>query len=168
MSVFSRCHRVRAGRSGLWFVRAVAGLAVCAGALGGSANAAGSAPSARSVYPPLTVFANEYASAAAEAKGSGLAESRAAETSASSHPTVERAISEALAPPRRRCAELRAAINQAATDANGSRGITAAPSFGRDLHANASRLPPASVGAIDKRSRLEAEYSQLKCARQAP
>lgn len=81
---------------------------------------------------------------------------------------VERAISDALAPPRQRCAALRAAINQAATDANGSQGARANAQFGWDRRSGNRMLEPPRTSGTDRRTRLENEYSQLDCARQAP
>jgi len=165
MLVSKRCRRIRCARAGLRFVAAGLALMACAS---GWTQVAGNAPSERLGPSAVTAYSSEYASAAAAVKRSGSAELPPVLSSAPSHRNVERTISEALAPPRWRCAELRAAINQAAMDAHGSQSMDAAPQFGRSPHAGPTRLPPASVGAIDKRSRLEAEYSQLKCARQAP
>jgi hypothetical protein len=165
MVVSKRCRRIRFARATVRFVGAGLALMACAG---GWAHAAGVAPGEHSGPSAVTAYSTEFASAAAAVKHSGAAESLPELSSAPPHRNVERTISEALAPPRWRCAELRAAINQAAMDARGSQSMDAAPQFGRSPHAGPTRLPPASVGAIDKRSRLEAEYSQLKCARQAP
>ena len=165
MVVSKRCRRIRFARATLRFVGAGLALMACAS---GWTHAEGNAPSERSGQAAVTTYPTEYPSAAEAVKHSGPADSPAERWSAPSHRNVERTISEALAPPRWRCAELRAAINQAATDARGSQRMDAAPQFGRSPHAGPTRLPPAPVGRIDKRSRLEAEYSQLKCARQAP
>jgi hypothetical protein len=165
MSVFTRYRLLRRGSFALWFLGLFAGPTAYAG---DSAGAAAAALGERPDQTTRSVYAAEYASAAQAIERSGRAEPPGEHSSAPRRLSVERAISEAVAPPRRRCVELRAAINQAATDANGSRGMNAAPPFGRDPHTGANRLPPASVGAIDKRSRLDDEYRRLDCARQAP
>lgn len=81
---------------------------------------------------------------------------------------VERAISDALAPPRQRCAELRAAINQAVTDARSSQGTPAYSQFGWDRRSGAGPSEPPGGSGADRRTRLENEYAQLNCARRAP
>lgn len=81
---------------------------------------------------------------------------------------VERAVSDALAPPRQRCAGLRAAIDQAITDARSSHGARANSQFGWDRRSGSSMPGPQSGNGGDRRTRLENEYTQLDCARQAP
>lgn len=165
MIVLARCRPLRFARAALLSAAAAAGLTA---PLAGSAKTVGLAPSQRAFEPEARADSKESPSANASAYGSAIVGLPAEHADSPGHRNVERVISEALAPPRWRCAELRAAINQAAIDARGSQSMDAAPQFGRSPHAGHTRLPPASVGAIDKRSRLEAEYSQLKCARHAP
>jgi hypothetical protein len=165
MIVVARCRPIRFARAALLWAAAAAGLTT---PTAGSANATETAPSQRAFAPEAKADSKASPSAAVAAPDSAITELPAEYASSPQQRNVERVISEALAPPRWRCAELRAAINQAAMDAHGSQSMNAAPQFGRSPHAGPTRLPPAPVGAIDKRSRLEAEYSQLKCARQAP
>lgn len=165
MIVLARCHPLRFARAALLSAAAAAGLTA---PIAGSAKATETEPSQRAFAPEAKADSKASPSEAVAAQGSAIAGLQAEYGGSPPQRNVERIISEALAPPRWRCAELRAAINQAANDARSSQSLNAAPQFGRSPHAGYTRLPPAPVGAIDKRSRLEAEYSQLKCARQAP
>jgi hypothetical protein len=165
MIVVARCRPIRFARAALLWAAAAAGLTA---PTAGPANATETALSQRAFAPEAKAASKASPSAAVAAPDSAITELPAEYAGSPQQRNVERVISEALAPPRWRCAELRAAINQAAMDAHGSQSMNAAPQFGRSPHAGPTRLPPAPVGAIDKRSRLEAEYSQLKCARQAP
>ncbi len=81
---------------------------------------------------------------------------------------IERAMSDALSPPRQRCAALNAAISQAVMDKNGSQAR--APDLNtRRYSGSANAAPGLNDGRFsDKQARLEAEYTKLGCTRLAP
>jgi hypothetical protein len=81
---------------------------------------------------------------------------------------IERVMSEALSPPRQRCAALSAAIGQAVMDKRGSRAL--APDVNARRYPGSSNQTPGmnDGGWRDKQARLEAEYSNLGCMRLAP
>ncbi|PMS20370.1 hypothetical protein C0Z18_10530 [Trinickia dabaoshanensis] len=78
---------------------------------------------------------------------------------------IERAMSEALSTPKKRCAALDAAISQAVMDRRGSRTV------GPDAHASPgprsanTALGPNDGRFADKQTSLETEYAKLGCAR---
>lgn len=81
---------------------------------------------------------------------------------------IERAMSEALSPPRQRCAALNAAISQAVMDKSGSRALAPDANAGR-YSGFVNKTPGLNDGPFtDKQARLEAEYSKLGCSRVAP
>lgn len=80
---------------------------------------------------------------------------------------IERTMSEALSPPRQRCAAINAAISQAVMDKHGSRALAPAPNAGRYPGSANWATGPKDGQFADKQARLEAEYSNLDCARSA-
>lgn len=80
---------------------------------------------------------------------------------------IERTMSEALSPPRQRCAAINAAISQAVMDKHGSRALPPAYNAGRYPGSANWATGPKDGQFADKQARLEAEYSNLDCARSA-